>query len=85
MPLPLKASIKAVYVFRRAIKKLVGYEISPNERISYAMIAGWVKRLGELIGIEVPIILYNLRYNTANAFNRSSVFPAASALISCSR
>ncbi|KAK3364757.1 hypothetical protein B0T24DRAFT_711967 [Lasiosphaeria ovina] len=51
LPLPLKASIKGVFIFRRAIKTL-----------------------GELPGLEVPTIPYNLRYNAANAFDKSSTF-----------
>ncbi|KXX77138.1 hypothetical protein MMYC01_207556 [Madurella mycetomatis] len=72
LPLPLKASMDDVYIFRRAVKTLVGYEMSPTEPISPATIAGWVRRVGELTGFEVPTIPYNLRYNAANVFDRSS-------------
>ncbi|KAK4196095.1 hypothetical protein QBC40DRAFT_268722 [Triangularia verruculosa] len=72
LPIPLKASIKDVYIFRRAIKTLVGYEISSNELISYGMIAGWIKRYSEIAGMEVPTIPYNLRYNAGNVFDRSN-------------
>lgn len=72
--IPLKASIKDIYIFHRAIKTLIGYEISSNELISYGIIAGWIKRCGEIAGIKVPTIPYNLRYNTGNIFNRSSRF-----------
>lgn len=78
LPLPLKASTDDVYVFPQAVKTLVGYEISPNEHISPATIAGWIRRVGELTGFEVPTIPYNLRCNAANVFDRSSVFLAAS-------
>ena len=63
-----------LYVFRRAVKTLVGYEISLNEPISPAMIAGWIRRVGELTGFEVPTIPYNLRYNAANVFDKSGAF-----------
>ncbi|KAH8744320.1 C2H2 finger domain protein [Diaporthe sp. PMI_573] len=72
LPIPLKASMKDVYIFRRAIKTLVGYEISSNELISYGMMAGWIKRCGEIAGMEVPTIPYNLRYNAGNVFDRSN-------------
>jgi hypothetical protein len=78
--LPLKASMDDIYVFRRAVKTLVGYEISANEPINPAMIAGWIRRVGELAGFEVPTIPYNLRYNAANVFDRSSLFLVMSAL-----
>ena len=74
LPIPLKASMKDVYIFRRAIKTLVGYEISSNELISYGIMAGWIKRCGEIAGMEVPTIPYNLRYNAGNVFDRSSGF-----------
>ena len=66
--------MKDVYIFRRAIKTLLGYEISSNELISYGMMAGWIKRCGEIAGMEVPTIPYNLRYNAGNVFDRSSGF-----------
>lgn len=74
LPLPLKPSMDDVYIFRRAVKTLVGYEMSPTEPISPTTIAGWVRRVGELTGFEVPTIPYNLRYNAANVFDRSSTF-----------
>ncbi|KAK3318207.1 C2H2 finger domain protein [Apodospora peruviana] len=69
--LPLKASVDDVYIFRRAVKTLIGYEMSPTDPNSPATIAGWVRRVGELTVFEVPTIPYNLRYNAANVFDRS--------------
>ncbi|KAK3290594.1 C2H2 finger domain protein [Chaetomium fimeti] len=66
LPIPLKASMKDVHIFRRTIKTLAGYEISSNKLISYGMMASWIKRCGEIAGMEVPTIPYNLRYNAAN-------------------
>ncbi len=73
LALPLKASMKDVFIFRRATKTLVGYEISPDTRITYEMMSGWIKRIGELLGLEIPTIPYNLRYNVGNAFDKSSM------------
>ncbi|KAK0612280.1 hypothetical protein B0T17DRAFT_620503 [Bombardia bombarda] len=72
LPIPLKASMKDNYIFRRAIKTLVGYEMSSNKLISYGMMAGWIKRCSEIAGMEVPTIPYNLRYNAGNEFDRSN-------------
>jgi hypothetical protein len=59
------------YVFRRAIQDLTGLRLSPNEPISYAMMAAWIRRIGEILGVEYPTIPYSLRYNAANEFDRS--------------
>jgi hypothetical protein len=44
------------YVFRRAIQDLTGLRLSPNEPISYAMMAAWIRRIGEILGVEYPTI-----------------------------
>ncbi|KAI1839461.1 hypothetical protein JX266_014328 [Neoarthrinium moseri] len=77
MPLPLRSDLQNVYVFRRAVKTLTGYEISPEEPISYGMMAGWLRRIGELLGIEHTTIPYNLRYNAANELDRNPSISAA--------
>lgn len=74
LPLPLKSELNDICIFRRAVKMLIGYEMSPDKPISYSMMREWIKRVGELTGFEVPTIPYNLRYNAANAFDRSSMF-----------
>ncbi|KAH6955707.1 hypothetical protein BKA56DRAFT_638131 [Ilyonectria sp. MPI-CAGE-AT-0026] len=51
LPLPLKQDMDDVFVFRDTIKTaLGGYVLSANKRITYQMIARWVKRMGELAG-----------------------------------
>jgi hypothetical protein len=65
--------MKEVYVFRRAVKTLTGYDISPTEPITYNMMAGWIKRIGEILGLAYETIPYNLRYNAANEFDESSL------------
>ncbi len=74
LPLPLKASMKDVFIFRRAIKTLVGYEVSPDTRITYQMMSGWIKRIGELLGLEIPNDPIQLADNAGNAFDKSSMF-----------
>ena len=71
MPLPLKKELDETYVFRRAVEDLTGLQLSPNEPISYAMMAAWIRRIGEILGVEYRTIAYSLRYNAANEFDRS--------------
>jgi len=72
LPLPFKEDIQDVYVFRRVVKTLTRYEISPTEPITYATMAAWIKRVGEILGLAYETIPYNLRYNAANELDQSS-------------
>jgi hypothetical protein len=69
--LPLKKELDETFVFRQAVQDLDGLWLSPNEPISYAMMAAWIRRIGEILGVEYPTIPYSLRYNAANEFDRS--------------
>jgi hypothetical protein len=71
LPLPLKKELDETYVFRRAVQDLTGLRLSPNEPISYAMMASWIRRIGEILGVKYPTIPYSLRHNAANEFDRS--------------
>lgn len=76
LPLPLKQNMDDVFVFRDTIKTaLGGYVLSANKQITYQMIAGWTKRMGELAGFIIVVILYTLRYNSANEFDNSRAYP----------
>ena len=66
MQLPLREDLNDVYVFRRAVQSLTSFDISGNQPISYAMMAAWIRRIGEILGLQIPTIPYNLRYNAAN-------------------
>ncbi len=61
MQLPLREDLNDVYVFRRAVQTLTGFDISDNKPISYAMMAAWIRRIGEILGLEILTIPYNLR------------------------
>ena len=52
--------------------------MSADTPISYQMMAQWVRRIGEILGLEYPTIPYNLRYNAANEFDRSGLFSLSS-------
>jgi hypothetical protein len=71
LPIPLRDDLRGVYVFRRAVKTLTGFEISETEPITYGMMRSWLVRIGQILGIEHPTIAYSLRYNAANEFDQS--------------
>ncbi|EFY90641.1 hypothetical protein J3458_013381 [Metarhizium acridum] len=71
LPLPLRSDLKEVCIFRRAVKTLTGYEMSTTKTITKGMIAGWIKRVGEIMGLQYETIPYSLRYNAANEFDQS--------------
>lgn len=75
LPLPLRSDLKEVCVFRRAVKTLTGYEMSATKTITKGMIASWIKRVGEIMGLQYETIPYSLRYNAANEFDQSRKFP----------
>ncbi|KAK7398665.1 hypothetical protein QQX98_011954 [Neonectria punicea] len=71
LPLPLKESMDDIFIFRNTVKTcLNAYELSANEQITYSMISGWTKKIGELAGFVVAVILYTLRYNAGNEFDQ---------------
>ncbi|KAK4148490.1 C2H2 finger domain protein [Chaetomidium leptoderma] len=70
LPLPLKESLNKMFVFRKAVAMLAGYEMS-EEGIPYSTMAPWIKRIGELTGFKFSTIPYNLRYNAASEFDKS--------------
>ncbi|KAH6953644.1 hypothetical protein DER45DRAFT_605478 [Fusarium avenaceum] len=55
LPLPLKQSMNDIFVFRRATKTSMN---------------AYTKKLGELAGFGVVVILYTLRYNAGNEFDQ---------------
>ncbi|CAJ2505567.1 Uu.00g129610.m01.CDS01 [Anthostomella pinea] len=71
LPLPLRDDLKGVCIFRRAITTSIGLQISPAEPITYGMMSGWIKRIGEILGLQYPTIAYSLRYNAGNELDQS--------------
>ncbi|KAI3340357.1 C2H2 finger domain protein [Ustulina deusta] len=68
LPLPLRENLYNVYIFRCAFKTLAGYQLLPYEPITFGMMAAWIKRIGEILGVEYPTIFYSLRYNAGNNY-----------------
>ncbi|KAH9903876.1 C2H2 finger domain protein [Xylariomycetidae sp. FL2044] len=71
LPLPLRDDLKDVCIFRRAVKTSSGLQISQAEPITYGMISVWIKRIGEILGLQYPTIAYTLRYNAGNELDQS--------------
>ena len=74
LPLPLRRDLDEVFIFRKAIRTLTGYDISSNEPVTYGTMARWIKAIGEVLGIEYNVICYCLRYLTGNSLDQSRMF-----------
>ncbi|VTT72992.1 unnamed protein product [Fusarium fujikuroi] len=72
LPLPLKKCMDETFVFRDTDKTAVkGFILSSNKQITYGMISKWTKDIGVFAGFMFTVILYTLRYNSANEFDNS--------------
>ncbi|RBA10341.1 C2H2 finger domain-containing protein [Fusarium proliferatum] len=72
LPLPLKKCMDETFVFRDTDKTAVkGFILSSNKQITYGMISKWTKDIGVFAGFIFTVILYTLRYNSANEFDNS--------------
>uniref|UniRef100_A0A4E9EQ78 Uncharacterized protein n=1 Tax=Gibberella zeae TaxID=5518 RepID=A0A4E9EQ78_GIBZA len=72
LPLPLKKCMDETFVFRDTNKTAVkGFILSSNKQITYGMISKWTKDIGVFAGFMFTVILYTLRYNSANEFDNS--------------
>ena len=60
-----------ILIFRRLIKTVYGYEISPDLPLTYATLLAIMKIIGIILGFLQPTRPYCLRYNAANEFNQS--------------
>ncbi|KAJ9133849.1 hypothetical protein NKR23_g10461 [Pleurostoma richardsiae] len=78
----LRHDLHDMYLFRRAVRTLTRYDMSPTEPITYTMMAAWTKKIGKIIGLGIGTIPNNLRYNAGNEFDQSgSVSDALRTLI----
>jgi hypothetical protein len=58
-------------IFRKSVKTVYGYEISPYEPLTYATLLSLMKIIGLLLVLLQPTRPYCLRYNAGNEFNQS--------------
>jgi hypothetical protein len=73
LPLPLRSTMDNIPVFRKAIKTLHGWEISPDQPLPYSTIAPWMKKLGAITGFRQIARPYTLRYGAGKAFDNSGM------------
>lgn len=71
LKLLFKPSMLDIPIFRQSVKTLYGYEISPDQRLTYATLLSEMKAIGLIHGFLQPTRPYCLRYNAANEFNQS--------------
>ena len=80
LELLFKPNMLDIPIFRKSIRTGYGYEISPDERLTYATLLSLMKIIGLILGFLDPTRPYCLRYNAGNEFNQSSKYLAISYL-----
>ncbi|KAF2818073.1 hypothetical protein CC86DRAFT_337582 [Ophiobolus disseminans] len=71
LPLRLNPTLDNVPVFRKAVRTLHGWDISPNEPLPYSTLLPWIRTLGEVTGFAQVTRPYSLRYAGGKAFNEN--------------
>jgi hypothetical protein len=69
LPLPLRSDLGNIPVFRKAIRTLHGWGVSPNLQLPYSTVAPWMKKLGAITGFRQIARPYTLRYAAGKAFD----------------
>ncbi|KAF2031734.1 hypothetical protein EK21DRAFT_99467 [Setomelanomma holmii] len=69
--LHLNQSLDNIPVFRKAVRTLHGWDISPDEPLSYSTLLPWIRTLGEITGFAQVTRPYSLRYAGGKAFNEN--------------
>jgi hypothetical protein len=71
LPLRLDQSLDNIPVFRKAVRTLHGWDISPDEPLPYPTLLPWIRTLGEITGFAQVTRPYSLRYAGGKAFNEN--------------
>ncbi|KAI9889389.1 MAG: hypothetical protein M1814_005325 [Vezdaea aestivalis] len=71
LSLPLKPELDDIPVFRRSVRTVTGWEISPNLPLQRTTVSTWMKSLGEITGFRQVARPYCLRYGAGKAFDES--------------
>lgn len=77
LPLYLKPDMANIPIFRKSVRTLYGYEISPTEPLPYSTLLKWMVALGVLACFLQIIRPYGLRYNAGGKFNQSGLYPTS--------
>lgn len=83
LELLFKPSLLDIPIFRKSVKTVFGYTISPDQRLIYATLLAWMKAIGLTLGLLQPTRPYCLRYNAGNEFNQSSKCHMLLPIIKC--
>ncbi|KAF2844244.1 hypothetical protein T440DRAFT_436700 [Plenodomus tracheiphilus IPT5] len=71
LPLRLNQKLDHIPVFRKAVRTPSGWNISPDEPLSYSTLLPWIKALGQITGFAQVTRPYSLRYAGGKAFNEN--------------
>lgn len=71
LSLGLNPMLDDIPVFRKAVRTLHGWDISPNEPLPYSPLLPWIRILGEVTGFAQVTRPYSLRYAGGKAFNEN--------------
>jgi hypothetical protein len=74
LPLRLNRMLDDIPVFRKAVRTLHGWDISPNQPLPYSTLLPWIRILGEVTGFAQVTRPYSLRYAGGKAFNENGKF-----------
>jgi hypothetical protein len=78
LSLRLNRSLDNIPVFRKAVRTLHGWDISPDEPLPYPTLLPWIRTLGEIMGFAQVTRPYSLRYAGGKAFNENGKLCALS-------
>lgn len=71
LPLRLDKELDDIPVFRKAVRTLDGWAVSPDEPLPYSTLLPWIRMLGQITGFAQVTRPYSLRYGGGKAFNEN--------------
>ncbi|PVH92773.1 C2H2 finger domain protein [Periconia macrospinosa] len=71
LPLRLNRKLDDIPVFRKAVRSVDGWVISPSEPLPYSTLLPWIKALGQITSFKQVTRPYSLRYAGGKAFNEN--------------
>lgn len=74
LPLRLNKKLDDIPVFRKAVRSVNGWDISPSEPLPYSTLLPWIKTLGQVTAFGQVTRPYSLRYAGGKAFNENGTF-----------
>jgi hypothetical protein len=69
--LRLKRTLDNIPVFRKAVRTVHGWDISPDEPLPYPTLFPWIRTLGEITGFAQVTRPYSLRHTGGKVFNEN--------------